>query len=113
MKYDFTTVPDRRGMDAIAVDNPPGLPKEGFDLIPMWVADMNFPACPTIPETIIQRTRHTTYGYFSPPAGILRQHHPLAQGAQRCGRSEAGTHRLCQRRAGRCHQCHECSLLQG
>ena len=66
MKYDFTTVLDRRGMDAIAVDNPPGQPKEGFDLIPMWVADMNFPACPTIPEAIMERTRHTTYGYFNP-----------------------------------------------
>ena len=66
MKYDFTTLPERRGMDAIAVDNPPGLPKEGFDLIPMWVADMNFLACPTIPEAIIRRTQHTTYGYFRP-----------------------------------------------
>lgn len=66
MKYDFTSILDRRGMDAIAVDCPPAQPKEGFDLIPMWVADMNFPACPTIPEAIIQRTRHTTYGYFNP-----------------------------------------------
>ena len=66
MKYDFTTVLDRHGKDAIAVDCPPAQPKEGFDLIPMWVADMNFPACPTIPEAIIQRTKHTTYGYFAP-----------------------------------------------
>ena len=66
MKYDFTTLPERKGMDAIAVDFPPAQPKEGFDLIPMWVADMNFLACPTIPEAIIERTRHTTYGYFRP-----------------------------------------------
>ena len=66
MKYDFTTLPERKGMDAIAVDNPPGQPKEGFDLIPMWVADMNFLACPTIPEAIMERTKHTTYGYFRP-----------------------------------------------
>ena len=66
MKYDFTTLPERKGMDAIAVDCPPGEPKEGFDLIPMWVADMNFLACPTIPEAIIERTKHTTYGYFRP-----------------------------------------------
>ena len=52
MKYDFTTVLDRHGKDAIAVDFPPGQPKDGFDLIPMWVADMNFPACPTIPERL-------------------------------------------------------------
>ena len=73
MKYDFTSILDRHGMDAIAVDAvgapggmAPGGPKEGFDVIPMWVADMNFPACPTIPEAIIQRAQHTTYGYFFP-----------------------------------------------
>ena len=50
MKHDFTSIMDRRGRDAIAVDalgSLPGFspqpPKEGFDLIPMWVADMNFP----------------------------------------------------------------------
>ena len=71
MKYDFTTILDRRGKDALAVDGlggapgfAPDPPKEGFDLIPMWVADMNFPAVPTIPEAIIARTRHTAYGYF-------------------------------------------------
>lgn len=72
MKYDFTTILDRRGMDALAVDAvgmmgmAPKAPKEGFDFLPMWVADMNFPACPTIPEAIIERTKHTTYGYFAP-----------------------------------------------
>ncbi len=72
MKYDFTTIMDRKGMDAIAVDglgmNPgfaPEPPREGFDVIPMWVADMNFPAVPTIPEAIIERTKHPAYGYFS------------------------------------------------
>ena len=35
MKYDFTTIMDRHGMDAIAVDYPPAQPKEGFDVIPM------------------------------------------------------------------------------
>ena len=72
MKYDFTSIMDRHGMDAIAVDglgtNPgfsPDPPKEGFDIIPMWVADMNFPTVPTIPEAIIARAKHPAYGYFS------------------------------------------------
>lgn len=70
MKYDFTSIIDRKGKDAIAVDLPPipGMaplpPKEGFDQIPMWVADMNFPACPTITEAIIERVKHPTFGYF-------------------------------------------------
>ena len=66
MKYDFTTILDRHGMDALAVDNPPGKPKEGFDLIPMWIADMNFATAPSIPEAIIKRTQHAVYGYFLP-----------------------------------------------
>ena len=47
MKFDFTTIYDRRGRDAMAVDAvekiPVFQPNEGFDAIPMWVADMNFP----------------------------------------------------------------------
>ncbi len=71
MKYDFTTLMDRRGKDAIAVDGlgtgfAPAPPKEGFDAIPMWVADMNFATVPTIPQAIIARAQHPAYGYFSP-----------------------------------------------
>lgn len=72
MKYDFESIMDRRGMDAIAVDSlgsgntsfVPGKPDEGFDVIPMWVADMNFPACPAIPQAMIRRVNHPAYGYF-------------------------------------------------
>ncbi len=73
MKYDFTSIIDRRGKDAIAVDGlgsmpgfTPDLPKEGFDAIPMWVADMNFPTVPTITEAIIERAKHPAFGYFVP-----------------------------------------------
>ena len=72
MKYDFTSILDRHGKDAIAVDaiGAPGFaypaPKEGFDAIPMWVADMNFPVVPTIQEHMIERAKHPTFGYFSP-----------------------------------------------
>ena len=73
MKYDFTSIMERKGMDALAVDSlgrAPGLapdpPENGMDVIPMWVADMNFPACPTIPEAIINRAKEPHYGYFEP-----------------------------------------------
>ena len=70
MKYDFTTLPDRRGTNAIALDDighegAPGAPKEGFDAIPMWVADMNFATCPAIQEEIIRRVQHPAFGYFN------------------------------------------------
>lgn len=69
MKYDFTTIMDRAGKDAIAVDMIPYKDiqiKEGFSKIPMWVADMNFQTVPTVPEAIADRVRHAAYGYFSP-----------------------------------------------
>ena len=70
MKYDFTSILDRRGKDAIAVDmvGAPGsaypAPKAGFDSIPMWVADMNFPVVPTVQQAMIERIQHPTFGYF-------------------------------------------------
>lgn len=72
MTYDFMTIMDRKGKDALAVDGlgvlpgAPGAPKNGFDAIPMWVADMNFPALPTIAEAIVQRVAHPAFGYFLP-----------------------------------------------
>ena len=72
MRYDFTSIIERKGMDAIAVDLVGtarfGIsgPKEGFDIIPMWVADMNFATVPTIPQAIIQRAQHPCFGYFAP-----------------------------------------------
>lgn len=69
MKYDFTTIMDRAGKDAIAVDIVPfadAQVKEGFSKIPMWVADMNFATAPTIQEAVIERTKHPAFGYFMP-----------------------------------------------
>ena len=43
MKYDFTTIMDRKGKDALAVDKIPYKDvtvQEGFSTIPMWVADI-------------------------------------------------------------------------
>lgn len=69
MKYDFTSIIDRRGRDAIAVDLipfPDASIQEGFSRIPMWVADMNFATAPTIQEAVIERTKHPAFGYFEP-----------------------------------------------
>lgn len=72
-KYDFTTILDRTGKDAMALDAigthqgrtvKPSLPKNGFSIIPMWIADMNFATVPEVVEKIIQRTQHPAFGYF-------------------------------------------------
>ena len=70
MKYDFTSLMNRSGHDAIAVDQIP-IPgaevKEGFSRIPMWVADMNFPSLPTIQEAMHARVNEPHFGYFNLP----------------------------------------------
>lgn len=75
MTYDFTTIMNRSGKDALAVDcigadvswaKAPTAPKNGFSAIPMWVADMNFATVPTIPREIIKRAEHPAYGYYIP-----------------------------------------------
>ena len=69
MKYDFTTIMDRVGKDAIAVDvanmgNAFGPRDEAFDFIPMWIADMYFGTVPSVQEAIGERLAHPAYGYF-------------------------------------------------
>ena len=77
MKYNFETLPERHGIDSIAVDaigtpGAPAGPAEGFDVIPMWVADMNFATCPAIQQAIIRRTEHPAFGYFNPSEAYYR-----------------------------------------
>lgn len=75
MKYDFTSIMDRAGRDSIAVDQipiPGAQVKAGFDRIPMWVADMNFPTVPTVPAAMMERVQHPAYGYFTPTKEYYR-----------------------------------------
>ncbi|MBR4151087.1 MAG: aminotransferase class I/II-fold pyridoxal phosphate-dependent enzyme, partial [Firmicutes bacterium] len=70
MKYDFESIIDRKGRDALAVDligapgSPYPAPREGFDPIPMWIADMNFAVPPVIQQAVTERTAHPCFGYF-------------------------------------------------
>ena len=78
MKYDFTSILDRKGKDAIALDlvcdgGAYPAPREGFDVIPMWIADMNFPVVPTIQEAMIRRAQEPTFGYFAPREEYYRK----------------------------------------
>ena len=84
MEYDFTSLMDRKGKDALALDglgkqaSAPLPPREGFDAIPMWVADMNFPLLPAIQDAVIRRMREPHLGYFLPSKdyydSIIRWH---------------------------------------
>ena len=80
MKYDFTTVnrPAWKGFAGTRRTGTrrsfsPDPPKEGFDIIPMWVADMNFPTVPTVQEAMAERIGHPALDTFLRPMIILMQ----------------------------------------
>ena len=71
MKYDFTTILDRRGRDSLAADKIPfeGLSVDpGFSPIPMWIADMSFVTAPPVMEALYKRLEMPNFGYFPLPA---------------------------------------------
>jgi len=74
MKYDFTTIINRKGKDSIAVDGvghmpgfAPAASDTNIDVIPMWIADMFFPTAPSVTKAISERIKHPVFGYFLPP----------------------------------------------
>lgn len=62
-KYDFDRVTPRREMGALKWDT--GRLFKQDDLIPLWVADMDFPAPPEVVELMTSRAEHGIYGYSS------------------------------------------------
>ena len=63
--YDFDHIIDRKNTNSVKVDSL----KEVFgdnDLIPLWVADMDFLSPPEITEALKQRVEHGVFGYFKP-----------------------------------------------
>ena len=62
MKYDFDKVIDRRHTDALKIDYVPELWGRE-DLLPLWVADMDFATPPFILDALRQRCDHPVLGY--------------------------------------------------
>lgn len=66
MKYNFDQLIDRSGTSAIKLE---GM-KENWgrtDLLPMWVADMDFATAPFVREAIQKRLEHPILGYTAKP----------------------------------------------
>lgn len=64
--YTFDTVIDRRGSGALKCD---ALPERygRADLLPLWVADMDFPTPPFIVDALRRRLEHPIFGYTIEP----------------------------------------------
>lgn len=65
--YDFSKAPVRRGSDCVKWDHPLPFGMEVEDVIPMWVADMDFSVAPFITEAIVNRAHHSVFGYTQVP----------------------------------------------
>jgi cystathionine beta-lyase len=66
MPYDFDTVVDRRGTSSVKWDFEQEYAGT-TGLVPLWVADMDFPAMPQIMAAIRQRVDHGVFGYTREP----------------------------------------------
>ena len=66
MPFDFDKVTLRRGTNAYKWDAaPPAGSPEG--VIPLWVADMDFPTAPCIIQALRERVEHGIFGYTQVP----------------------------------------------
>lgn len=62
MEYDFSSPTERRGTDSYKWDSAPEA-----DIIPLWVADMDFETFPCITEALQRRVAHGIFGYTRVP----------------------------------------------
>lgn len=78
---DFDTVIERRGTESLKYDFAlrRGKPE---DVLPLWVADMDFKTSSYVEDAVIERTRHAIFGYtetleeyFNAVAGWMKRHH--------------------------------------
>lgn len=63
--YNFDEIIDRKGTNSIKWDTITKKYNQD-DLLPMWIADMDFKILPEIMDAVISRARHMTYGYTFP-----------------------------------------------
>ena len=67
MKYNFDELVARRGTGSVKWDEKAPFVEDGIqksgDVIPLWVADMDFKVAPAIQEAIRRRAEHAVYGY--------------------------------------------------
>jgi len=69
MRYDFDRVTDRRNTNSAKWDRMGQLFGRD-DLIPMWVADMDFPCPEPVVQALKDRAGHPIYGYSVPSDGL-------------------------------------------
>lgn len=69
MKYDFDRVIDRTNTDSSKWNVKSVFGSD--DIIPMWVADMDFPIAKPITAALLKRAQHEVYGYAYPRPSLI------------------------------------------
>ena len=70
MSFHFDEIIDRRGTSSMKWSPIPGT--DGADILPMWVADMDFRTAPPILEALEKEVRHGIFGYCGTPEGYVQ-----------------------------------------
>lgn len=81
-KYDFDQLIPRRGTNSVKWDEEPAA-----DILPMWVADMDFRTAPCVVEALRRRVEHGVYGYATVPEATTGRSRPGLPGGT-AGRPE-------------------------
>ncbi len=68
MTFDFDSVPDRSGTGSLKWDK-----YAGRDIVPLWVADMDFRSPPAVVEALRARVEHGIYGYTVPYDEVVQE----------------------------------------
>ncbi|MDH3360222.1 MAG: PatB family C-S lyase [Desulfobulbaceae bacterium] len=66
ISFDFDTVIDRRHTDSLKWDK-----YKDRDILPLWVADMDFCSPPAVIEALRKRVDHEVFGYTLPPQELV------------------------------------------
>lgn len=64
-EFDFDTIIDRFGTSSLKWDR-----YQGREVIPLWVADMDFRSSPAVIEALHERVAHGVFGYTHAPAEL-------------------------------------------
>ena len=70
MKYDFDKVVDRHGTNCLKYDFAIERGKPA-DILPLWVADMDFQTAPAILERLEETVKHGIFGYSDGKEGYF------------------------------------------
>ncbi len=69
-KYDFDVITDRRNTNSLKYDFALQRGKPA-DVLPLWVADMDFKTVPEVREALAEKAAHGIFGYSEPDDGYF------------------------------------------